>query len=59
MECTTALQQIDDEPGWKPKVDNTSPEDTDQWGRANPFDEVTLSQMHGHTDTGLWNAPPV
>lgn len=59
MEYTTALQQIDDERGWRPRVYSTSPEDTDQWGTANPFDEVILSQMHGRTDTGLWHAPPV
>lgn len=57
MEYTTALQEIDDDHGWVPKVYTTSPEDTDQWGTSNPFDEVILSQMHGPTDSGLWNAP--
>lgn len=58
MEYTTALQQIDDEHGWTPKVYSTSPEETDQWGTANPFDEVVLSEMHGHTDSGLWTPCP-
>jgi catechol-2,3-dioxygenase len=57
MEYTTALQEIDDEHGWQPKVYTTSPEDTDQWGTANPFDEVILREMHGHQDPGLWTAP--
>ena len=58
MEYTTALQIIDDEHGWQPKVYTTSPEDTDQWGTANPFDEVVLAQMHGAQDAGLWIPPP-
>lgn len=58
MEYTTALQEIDDEHGWTPKVYSTSPEDTDQWGTANPFDEVILAEMHGHMDPGLWCVPP-
>lgn len=59
MEYTTALQQIDDDHGWTPKVYSTSPEDNDQWGTANPFDEVVLAEMHGQTDPGLWTPPPV
>ncbi|HEU0040919.1 MAG TPA: VOC family protein [Jiangellaceae bacterium] len=59
MEYTTALQQIDDDHGWTPKVYSTSDEDTDQWGTANPFDEVVLTTMHGRPDPGLWTAPPV
>ncbi|MFC5209581.1 VOC family protein [Pseudonocardia sulfidoxydans] len=58
MEYTTALQQIDLEHGWTPKVYSASPEETDQWGTANPFDEVILAEMHGHTDPGLWTTPP-
>jgi catechol 2,3-dioxygenase-like lactoylglutathione lyase family enzyme len=59
MEYTTALQKIDDEHGWTPKVYSTSDEDTDQWGTANPFDEVVLTTMHGRPDPGLWSPPPV
>ncbi|WP_327242088.1 VOC family protein [Streptomyces sp. NBC_01320] len=59
MEYTTALQTIDDEHGWVPKVYTTSPEDTDQWGTSNPFDEVILGEMHRPTDPGLWTACPV
>jgi catechol-2,3-dioxygenase len=58
MEYTTALQEIDDEHGWVPKVYTTSPEDTDQWGTSNAFDEVILAEMHGHQDPGLWTPPP-
>lgn len=59
MEYTTALQKIDDEHGWTPKVYTTGDEDTDQWGTANPFDEVVLDTMHGRPDPGLWTPPPV
>jgi catechol 2,3-dioxygenase-like lactoylglutathione lyase family enzyme len=59
MEYTTALRQIDDDHGWIPKVYSTSDEDTDQWGTANPFDEIVLGTMHGHPDPGLWKPPPV
>lgn len=58
MEYTTALQEIDDEHGWTPKVYTTSPEDTDQWGTANAFDEVILAEMHGAQDPGMWVIPP-
>lgn len=59
LEYTTALQEIDDEHGWTPKVYTSSPEDTDQWGTANAFDEVILAQMHGHQDPGLWVPCPI
>jgi catechol 2,3-dioxygenase-like lactoylglutathione lyase family enzyme len=59
MEYTTALQKIDDEHGWTPKVYSTSDEDTDQWGTSNPFDEIVLTTMHGRPDPGLWTPPPV
>jgi catechol 2,3-dioxygenase-like lactoylglutathione lyase family enzyme len=58
MEYTTALQEIDDEHGWTPRVYSTSPDETDQWGTANPLDEVILAEMHGPTDAGLWISPP-
>ncbi len=59
MEYTTALQQIDDDHGWTPKVYTTSDEDTDQWGTSNPFDEMIMAKMHGHPDPGLWTPPPL
>lgn len=59
MEYTTALQLIDDERGWTPKRWSTSPEDTDQWGTSNPFDDTVLKALHGHEDPGLWTPPPV
>jgi hypothetical protein len=58
MEYTTALQLIDDEHGWTPKVYSTSAEDTDQWGTSNPFDEIVLETLHGKPDPGLWTPPP-
>jgi catechol 2,3-dioxygenase-like lactoylglutathione lyase family enzyme len=59
MEYTTALQKIDDEHGWTPKVYSTTDEETDQWGTANVFDDVILTTMHGRPDPGLWTPPPV
>jgi catechol 2,3-dioxygenase-like lactoylglutathione lyase family enzyme len=58
MEYSTGLEEIDEEHGWTPKVYTTRPEEVDQWGTANAFNEVILAQMHGHTDPGLWTAPP-
>lgn len=58
MEYTTALAEIDESHGWTPRVYTTSDEDTDQWGTANPFDEVILKEMHGPTDPGLWVPSP-
>lgn len=59
MEYTTALAEIDEDHGWTPRVYTTSPEDTDQWGTSNAFDEVILEQMHGHQDPGLWTPAPL
>ena len=59
MEYTTALAEIDEDHGWTPRVYTTSPEDTDQWGTSNAFDEVIMEQMHGHQDPGLWTPAPL
>ena len=59
MEYTTALQQIDDDHGWTPKVYTSSDEDTDQWGTSNPFDEMVMTSLHGRPDPGLWTPPPL
>jgi catechol 2,3-dioxygenase-like lactoylglutathione lyase family enzyme len=59
MEYTTALQLIDDEHGWTPKVYVNTPEETDQWGTSNPFDEGVLAALHRAPDPGLWRPPPI
>jgi catechol 2,3-dioxygenase-like lactoylglutathione lyase family enzyme len=59
MEYTTALAEIDESHGWTPRVYTTSPEDTDQWGTSNAFDEVILAEMHRPTDPGLWIPAPL
>lgn len=59
MEYTTALQQIDDDHGWTPKIYTNSDEDTDQWGTSNPFDEVVMTKLHRQDDPGLWTPPPL
>jgi len=58
MEYTTELQQILDEATWTPKVWGTSPEETDQWGTSNPFDDEVLAVLHGDPDPGLWTPSP-
>ncbi|MFJ6572550.1 VOC family protein [Streptomyces sp. NPDC091292] len=57
MEYTTALLQIDEEHGWTPKVWGTTPEENDQWGTANPWDELVLAKMTPATDPALWTPP--
>ncbi|GCE43956.1 VOC family protein [Rhodococcus sp. USK10] len=57
MEYTTALQVIDEEHGWTPKVWGTSLEEQDQWGTANVFDEVILAKMAPSDDPVLWTPP--
>ncbi|MEU0987304.1 VOC family protein [Streptomyces sp. NPDC005953] len=57
MEYTTELIQIDEEHGWTPKVWGTSPQEQDQWGTANAFDELILAKMSPANDPVLW-APP-
>lgn len=59
LEYTTALQKINDDHGWTPKVYSTSDEDTDQWGTANQFDDHVMAVLHGRQDPGLWVPPPM
>jgi len=59
MEYSTALQIIDEEHGWTPKVWGTTPEERDQWGTANEFDEVILAKMAPANDPTLWTPPTI
>ena len=59
MEYSTAMQQIDEAHGWTPQVYSSRAEDRDQWGTANPFDEIVMTTLHGRPDPGLWTPPPI
>lgn len=59
LEYTTAAQVIDDEHGWTPKVYPANAQTTDQWGTANPRDELVSTALFGCPDPGLWTPPPL
>ncbi|MGW4905306.1 VOC family protein [Streptomyces sp. NPDC004270] len=59
LEYTTAAQVIDDEHGWTPKVYPATAQTTDQWGTANPRDELVSTALRGFPDPGLFTPPPV
>lgn len=59
LEYTTAAQVIDDEHGWTPKVYPANALTADQWGTANPRDEIVSATLIGRPDPGLWTPPPV
>ena len=58
MEYTTALQVIDEDQ-WVPQVHASTSQGDDQWGTANPLDDVVIATLHGRPDPGLWRPPPV
>ena len=55
-EYTTALQYIDDWSTWKPRVHESTPEWSDQWGTACPR---KAEPFIGPRDSGLFVAPPI
>lgn len=59
LEYTTAAQVIDDEHGWTPKVYPATAQTTDQWGTANPRDDLVSATLIGTPDPGIWLPPPV
>jgi catechol 2,3-dioxygenase-like lactoylglutathione lyase family enzyme len=59
LEYTTAAQVIDDEHGWQPKVYPAEAQTSDQWGTANPRDELVSAALCGWPDPGCWTPPPV
>jgi catechol 2,3-dioxygenase-like lactoylglutathione lyase family enzyme len=59
MEYTTELEQVDEDV-WHPSLhDVTNIEVQDQWGTANPFDELVGTQSVNDPDPGVFVAPPV
>lgn len=59
IEYTTELELLDED-SWHPSIYDVSlPENQDQWGTANPFEELVSKQSFNDVDRGLFVAPPV
>ncbi|NUS02469.1 MAG: oxidoreductase [Nonomuraea sp.] len=59
VEYTTELEELDED-AWHPHVhDFSQPEVTDQWGTANPMNELVAKESFNDVDRGVFVAPPV
>ncbi|MFI6930382.1 amidohydrolase family protein [Streptomyces sp. NPDC050287] len=59
VEYTTELEALDEDT-WHPHVyDFSRPEVTDQWGTANPMNELIAKESFNDVDRGVFVAPPV
>jgi catechol 2,3-dioxygenase-like lactoylglutathione lyase family enzyme len=59
VEYTTELEQLDEDT-WHPHVyDFSRPEVADQWGTANPMNEMVARESFNDIDRGCFVAPPV
>ena len=59
VEYTTELESLDED-AWHPHVyDFSQPEVTDQWGTANPMNELVAKESFNDVDRGVFVAPPV
>ncbi|WP_026404482.1 VOC family protein [Actinomadura rifamycini] len=59
VEYTTELETLDED-AWHPHVyDFSRPEVTDQWGTANPMNELVAKESFNDPDRGVFVAPPV
>jgi catechol 2,3-dioxygenase-like lactoylglutathione lyase family enzyme len=59
IEYTTELQELDED-AWHPHVyDMHDPSVQDQWGTANPMNELVARESFNDPDPGLFTAPPV
>ena len=59
VEYTTELEKLDED-SWHPHVyDFTQPEVSDQWGTANPMNELVARESFNDVDRGVFVAPPV
>lgn len=59
IEYTTELENLDEDT-WHPSVyDFSNPEVTDQWGTANPMNELVAKESFNDPDRGVFVAPPV
>jgi catechol 2,3-dioxygenase-like lactoylglutathione lyase family enzyme len=59
IEYTTALAELDEDT-WHPHLyDMRDPMVQDQWGTANPMNELVAKESFNDVDPGLFQAPPV
>ncbi len=59
VEYTTELQELDED-AWHPHIyDMHDPSVQDQWGTANPMNELVAKESFNDIDPGLFTAPPV
>ena len=59
IEYTTELELLDEDT-WHPSVhDFSRPEVADQWGTANPMNELVAKESFNDVDRGVFVAPPV
>jgi catechol 2,3-dioxygenase-like lactoylglutathione lyase family enzyme len=59
IEYTTELQELDED-AWHPHIyDMHDPLVQDQWGTANPMNELVARESFNDPDPGLFTAPPV
>lgn len=59
IEYTTELEELDED-SWHPHLyDFSDPEVTDQWGTANPMNELVAKESFNDPDRGIFVAPPV
>ncbi len=59
IEYTTELEELDEDT-WHPHIyDFSDPEVTDQWGTANPMNELIARESFNDPDRGVFVAPPV
>ncbi|HEX6467687.1 MAG TPA: VOC family protein [Streptosporangiaceae bacterium] len=59
VEYTTELEELDEDT-WHPHVyDFSRPEVADQWGTANPINELIAKESFNDPDPGCFTAPPV
>ncbi|WP_369264087.1 VOC family protein [Streptomyces sp. R35] len=59
IEYTTELELLEED-HWHPShYDVTNPETQDQWGTANPFNELVAKESYNDVDRGCFVAPPV
>ena len=59
IEYTTQLQELDED-SWHPHIyDIRDPMTQDQWGTANPMNELVAKESFNDVDPGLFVAPPL
>ncbi|MFI8193929.1 VOC family protein [Streptomyces sp. NPDC085946] len=59
IEYTTELELLDEDIWHPSQYDVSQPENQDQWGTANPFNELLAKESFNDVDRGCFVAPPV